>query len=149
VAQTLLSQTYAGLHYLVRSVATLAAEEIFYMNLNKLVLLGAMSICTTTAWSVANATSYASEGKSFSAVATGLNTEATHNGTFEVFTRDNKNIANVQAVNAATEAQPETTSASDTDTWLMLLISSGLVALQLRRKQKSLPHQTLSTLTAE
>jgi len=119
------------------------------MNLNKLVLLSAMSICSTTAWSVANATSYVSEGKSFSAVATGLNTEATHNGTFEVFTRDNKNIANVQAVNAATEAQPETTSASDTDTWLMLLISSGLVALQLRRKQKSLPHQTLSTLTAE
>jgi hypothetical protein len=119
------------------------------MNLNKLVLLSAMSICTTTAWSVANATSYVSEGKSFSAVATGLNAETNRKGTFEVFTRDSKNVASGQAANAVADAQPETTSASDSDAWLMLLISSGLVALQLRRKQKSLPQQTLSTLAAE
>lgn len=118
------------------------------MNLNKLILLSAMSISSTATWSVANATSYVSQGSSFIAQATGFNVETTHNGTFEVFTRDRKSV-DVKAPSATTEAQPDTANASDADTWLMLLISGGLVALQLRRKQKSLPHQTLSSLAAE
>jgi len=120
------------------------------MNLNKLVLLSAMSICSTTAWSVASATSYVSTGKSFMSVATDFNAETTHAGSFEVFTGDNKNVASVKAgLNTVAEAQSDTTNASDADTWLMVLISGGLVALQLRRKQKSLPHQTLNTLAVE
>ncbi|MGC3981964.1 MAG: hypothetical protein QM808_11935 [Steroidobacteraceae bacterium] len=44
---------------------------------------------------------------------------------------------------ATDSADSQTAVASQSDAWLMLLVASGLVVLQLRRKQKSLPQRPL------
>lgn len=119
------------------------------MNLKKLVVVSALSVGVTVAWSSANATTYVSEGTSFASVTSGLSAERSAGGSFEYFTRSmaaRQQSGDGAQGNASQEKPP---GVSKDDTWLMLLIGSGLVALQLRRKQKSLPHQPLSGLAAE
>lgn len=115
----------------------------------KKVGLAASLVCATTLCSSANATTYVSEGTSFSTLSAGRNSEWMSGGTFESFTRSMG--AHSQLSDAAQDsgAQQQSPGVSQEDTWLMLLIGGALIGLQLRRKQKSLPHQPLAGLTAE
>ena len=116
------------------------------MNLKKLIVVTAMSTYGLLAGSMANAAIYVFEGKSFVSIAAGNSADKALNGTFEVFTRSSDGIEHQLQTDASSYKAVE---APKMDTWLMVLIGSGLVALQLRRKQKLLPHKTLMPLATE
>lgn len=124
------------------------------MNLKKLVWLMVLSASATL--STAHAAAYVSDGMSFASLTADTNVERTAGNSFERFT-SNALLGGQQAApsfdNSSGTSRGVSSSgasaSSNSDTWLMLLIGSGLVALQLRRKQKSLPHRPLASVAVE
>ena len=117
------------------------------MSSKKFILLSVLTVSVATG--VANATTYVSDGKSFASLA---NSDRTNNNTFEAFTRNvvlhRQSNDSVQS-NQSDDTKGNSPGVAKEDTGLMLLISGVLIALQLRRKQKSLPNQQLLSMNAE
>jgi len=112
----------------------------------KFIVLSALSLSVIA--TVASATTYVSDGKSFASV-TNSNSDRTSNNTFEAFTRNMVLHRQANDNNQSNEMTGKSPDVAKADTWLMLLISGVLIGLQLRRKQKSLPNQQLLSMNAE
>lgn len=124
------------------------------MSFKYVLAISALGICSTVTWSSASATSYVAQGESFSGMSSVSQADVATHDSFEFFTRDTKlGIRQPMSGRPTADNVPDSQASGagifSADTALMLLISGGLVALQLRRKQKSLPHQTLTALVAD